>query len=53
MAPAVYTEDTFVQRTTADYLEQQLGWVSVYAYNNENFGPDSRVGRGPARRLYE
>ena len=28
-----YTEDTLVQQTTAEYLEQQLGWESVYAYN--------------------
>ena len=31
---APYTEDILVQQTTADYLEQQLGWESVYAYNN-------------------
>jgi len=23
---SAYTEDTLVQQTTADYLEQQLGW---------------------------
>ena len=40
-----YTEDTLVQQTTADYLERQLGWESVYAYNNEDFGPDSLLGR--------
>ncbi len=40
-----YTEDTLVQQTTADYLEQQLGWESVFAYNNEDFGPDSLLGR--------
>ena len=40
-----YTEDTLVQQTTADYLEQQLGWESVYAYNNEDFGPVSLLGR--------
>ena len=34
-----YTEDTLVQQTTAEYLEQQLGWESVYVYNNEDFGP--------------
>ena len=34
-----YTEDTLVQQTTAEYLKQQLGWESVYAYNNENFWP--------------
>jgi type I restriction enzyme R subunit len=26
-----YTEDTLVQQTTADYLEQELCWESVYA----------------------
>ncbi len=36
-----YTEDTLVQQTTAEYLELQLGWESVYAYNNEDFGRDS------------
>ena len=40
MSTSNYTEDTLVQQTTAEYLEQQLGWESVYAYNNEDFGPD-------------
>ena len=40
-----YTEDTLVQKTMADYLEQQLGWESVYAYNREDFGPDGLLGR--------
>jgi len=26
-----YTEDPLVQQTTAEYLEQKLGWKSVYA----------------------
>ncbi|MBW2637393.1 MAG: hypothetical protein JRC86_07725 [Deltaproteobacteria bacterium] len=42
-----YSEDTLVQQTTAEYLEQQLGWESVYAYNNEDFGPDSLLGSAP------
>jgi len=33
MAP--FNEDTLVQQTTAEYLQQQLGWKSVY---NEDFG---------------
>jgi len=40
-----YTEDTLVQKTTAEYLEQKLGWESVYAYNNEDYGHDSLLGR--------
>ena len=46
-----YTEDTLVQQTTAEYLEQQLGWPSVYAYNNEDFGPGSLLGRGSDREV--
>lgn len=41
-----YTEETLVQKTTAEYLEKELRWESVYAYNNEDFGPDSLLGRG-------
>ncbi len=26
MSPTPYSEDILVQQTTADYLEQQLGW---------------------------
>jgi type I restriction enzyme R subunit len=39
------TEDTLVQQTTADYLHDKLGWNSVYAYNTEDFGPNSLLGR--------
>ena len=46
-----YTEDTLVQQTTADYLEQQLGWESIYAHNNEDFGPDSLLGRMSEREV--
>ena len=51
MTPSPYTEDTLVQQTTADYLEQQLGWESVYAYNREDFGPDSLLGRTSEREV--
>ncbi len=37
MTPAPYTEDSLVQKTTAEYLERELGWESVYAFNNEVF----------------
>ena len=38
-------EDTLVQQTTANYLEDQLGWRNVYAYNTESFGPEGTLGR--------
>ena len=51
MPPSPYTEDTLVQQTTADYLEHQLGWESVYAHNREDFGPDSLLGRTSDREV--
>ncbi|NOQ32651.1 MAG: HsdR family type I site-specific deoxyribonuclease [Methanosarcinales archaeon] len=51
MNPHLYTEDTLVQQTTAEYLKQHLGWESVYAYNNEDFGPDSLLGRTSDREV--
>jgi len=47
----LFTEDTLVQQTTAEYLEHQLGWESVYAYNNETFGPDGTLGRASDREV--
>ena len=44
-------EDTLVQQTTAEYLENQLRWDSVYAYNQETFGPDSLLGRSSDREV--
>jgi type I restriction enzyme R subunit len=40
-----YTEDILLQQTTAEYMKEHLGWNSVYAYNNEDFGPDSLMNR--------
>ena len=48
---SAYTEDTLVQKTTADYLEHQLGWESVYAFNEKDFGPNSLLGRASDREV--
>ncbi len=45
MAPSDYTEGTLVQQATAEYLQRELGWASVYAWNDETFGPDGTLGR--------
>jgi type I restriction enzyme, R subunit len=49
--PRYYSEDSLVQQTTAEYLEKQLGWESIYAYNNETFGPTGMLGRGSDREV--
>lgn len=41
----INSEDRLVQQTFADYLERQLGWDSVYAWNQESFGPNGTLGR--------
>src|SRR5215472_6069496 len=46
-----FNEDTLVQKTTADYLHNDLGWESVYAYNDEDFGPTSLLGRMSDREV--
>lgn len=42
-------EDTLVQQTTADYLHDALGWESVFAYNQEDYGDGSLLGRKDQR----
>jgi type I restriction enzyme R subunit len=44
-------EDTLVQQPTVDYLRDQLGWESVYAYNQETFGQDGLLGRNSDREV--
>lgn len=45
----INSEDRLVQETFADYLSNKLGWESVYAYNNETFGPRGTLGRDTVR----
>lgn len=45
----INSEDRLVQRTFADYLHEQLGWESVYAWNDETFGPTGTLGRDSER----
>ena len=33
-----YSEDLLIQKSTAELLEQELGWKSVYAFDNEVLG---------------
>lgn len=51
MTPKGYTEDQLVQRTTAEYLHDRLDWESVYAFNDEDFGPESLLGRASDREV--
>lgn len=40
-----YTEDRLAQETLASYLQDELGWDNVFAFNTETFGPEGTLGR--------
>ena len=46
-----YSEDLLIQEPTAELLEKQLGWTSVFAQDDEDFGPDSLLGRASDREV--
>ena len=45
----INSEDRLVQATFAQHLERVLGWDSVYAWNEETFGPDGTLGRADTK----
>jgi type I site-specific restriction-modification system R (restriction) subunit len=47
----INSEDRLVQATFAEHLEKVLGWESVYAWNDEAFGPDGSQGRADTREV--
>lgn len=47
----INSEDRLVQHTFAEHLQKVLGWESVYAYNNETFGPNGVLGRASEREV--
>ena len=40
-----YSEDQLIQRSTAELLEKELGWKSVYAFDQETLGVNGTLGR--------
>ena len=45
MAKSDYSEDLLIQAPTAELLGNQLGWQTVFAQDDEDFGPNSLLGR--------
>jgi type I restriction enzyme, R subunit len=41
----INSEDRLVQATFAAHLKGRLGWETVYAFNDETFGPGGSLGR--------
>lgn len=40
-----YSEDQLIQKSTVEFLEKELGWKSIYAYDQEVLGNDGTLGR--------
>ena len=40
-----YSEDQLIQKSTAEFLEKELGWESVYAFDQETLGLNGTLGR--------
>jgi type I restriction enzyme, R subunit len=51
MITDINSEDRLVQKTFADHPRDTLGWESVYAYNEETFGPSGTLGRVNEREV--
>ncbi len=51
MITGINNEDRLVQQTFADHLHECLKWDSVYAYNDETFGPTGTLGRASEREI--
>ncbi len=39
------SEDQLIQKSTADFMEKELGWKSVYAFDLETLGANGTLGR--------
>jgi type I restriction enzyme R subunit len=51
MITDINNEDRLVQATFADHLRDSLGWESVFAHNEETFGPAGTLGRATEREV--
>ena len=51
MITDINSEDRLVQKTFADHLRDVLGWESIYAFNEETFGPTGTLGRASEREV--
>src|SRR5437016_4970083 len=47
----INSEDRLIQATFAEHLQKVLGWESVYAWNQETFGPTGTLGRTDTREV--
>lgn len=51
MITDINSEDRLVQKTFAEHMHNRLSWDSVYAWNEEIFGPNRTLGRASEREV--
>ena len=40
-----YSEDQLIQKSTAEFMEKELGWKSIFAFDQEKLGTNGTLGR--------
>ena len=50
--PHDYSEDTMIQQGTAEFMHDELGWETVFAYDEEVLGPIGTLGRETRRDVF-
>ena len=40
-----YSEDQLIQKSAAEFMEKELGWTSIYAFDKEMLGIEGTLGR--------
>jgi type I restriction enzyme R subunit len=51
MITDINSEDRLVQKSFAEHLQDELGWESLYAHNDETFGANGMLGRASEREV--
>ena len=46
-----YSEDKLIQQSTANLLENELGWRSIYAFDSETLGAQGTLGRNSYKEV--
>ena len=36
-----YSEDQLIQKSTAEFMEKELGWKSIFAFDQEKLGGET------------
>lgn len=51
MTPNDYSEDKLIQQSTAEFMEYELGWKSVFAFGKEVLGENGTLGRASEKEV--